>query len=695
MRNVCDLIDHNTCVGCKACGDVCHKDAISFVADDEGFWQPIVDMNKCVECGLCKKVCPLIEEIPYKEVDPKCYSAWSREGKVRDMSTSGGIFYEIARHILEIGGVVIGARYAEDYKSAYHVMGSDMQSLMPLVGSKYVQSDTQGIYKLVFEQLLQNKIILFSGTPCQCAAMYTFLQGRVNTDNLYMLDFVCNSIYSPFVYKKWLEELEEQEESTLVRNRAKSKKYGWVNRYSEIEFENGKKLYLSDRKGENLYIAGIQYYNLYQRKSCYNCKFREEKHRAADFTVGDFWGIKKQSQYDMFKGISFLMVNSEKGEKLINKISQRLYIKKYELETIKNGNPRMVSNPIINPKREDFFVLLRKKSFSKALYEITGYKIPKKESEWTQFKRIVKTEDISVLKYIYYNYLCKNIIRKGDAKIIPYRNTIIDLEKTSTIIIDGYKNIRIGMNKLKGSKAETYLRMGRDSLMVLSHGADIYYGATIEIKKNAEFRAGFFTMNTGSVMTVDYNVLLGEYVGFGRNNKLYDSDFHAMMTSSGNIINRPQKVTIGDHVWVTSNVTILPGAKIGDNVIVTPNSIVKGSIPSNSCIRDGIIKSFPGWWSEKSNAKYEVYIKDKKIIMVGYGKEGKEFYKKYKDQIIQIIDNSSQDKKTITFKNFLQQNIMIESDMIFVICSSKFFDELYFMVRKEYQYVTIIAGNDL
>lgn len=43
------------CCGCGSCRDVCPKEAISMVADDEGFLYPQVSQDKCINCGLCTK----------------------------------------------------------------------------------------------------------------------------------------------------------------------------------------------------------------------------------------------------------------------------------------------------------------------------------------------------------------------------------------------------------------------------------------------------------------------------------------------------------------------------------------------------------------------------------------------------------------------------------------------------------------
>ena len=43
--------------------------------------------------------------------------------------------------------------------------------------------------------------------------------------------------------------------------------------------------------------------------------------------------------------------------------------------------------------------------------------------------------EISISKFIYYNYICKKIIRKGKGKILPHQGAILDLAKNSKIYL--------------------------------------------------------------------------------------------------------------------------------------------------------------------------------------------------------------------------------------------------------------------
>ena len=147
IKNICNDLNRIKCVGCKACGDVCVKNAISFEVDDEGFSYPVIDEKKCVGCGECVRVCPAKEKLQPRIEKSRCFSAWSKDDGVREKSTSGGFFYELAKLIIEDNGAVIGAKYADDYKKVVHSVALNLDELKELMGSKYVQSDTGGIFK--------------------------------------------------------------------------------------------------------------------------------------------------------------------------------------------------------------------------------------------------------------------------------------------------------------------------------------------------------------------------------------------------------------------------------------------------------------------------------------------------------------------------------------------------------------------
>ena len=347
------------CTGCTACASVCPNNCISMISDQDGFFFPEINKNICVECGLCEKICPIKTPVEsFKEdTNPKAFAAYSKNLDVRLNSSSGGIFSEIAKDVLKQDGAVFGAAYDENFK-VVHICIENETELSKLRGAKYAQSELNNTFKNVKFRLDNNQLVLFSGTPCQIGGLIAFLQRDYN--NLLCVDFVCLSVPSPMV---WFEYIKYRAAEDFSGNLPKSinlrsKKSGW-SRYSYsncIEYTDD--INYSIRSGESLYMKlfGGGYIS---RKSCENCNFKGYN-RISDITIGDFWGIWDIApEMDDNKGTSVVLVQSEKGKKIFNSISDRLIIKNVTLEESSRQNRAMISTIRTNPKREEALELIR------------------------------------------------------------------------------------------------------------------------------------------------------------------------------------------------------------------------------------------------------------------------------------------------------------------------------------------------
>lgn len=589
MKKTVKDISHEKCTGCKMCQDLCPANAISFVEDSEGFWYPTVDMQKCTQCGLCYMRCPSLNEaIKPGNNNPKVYSLWSNNEETRITSTSGGAFWEFAEWFVENDGVVAGARYGKDWRSAEHYIAKNIDELREIKGSKYFQSDTSGIYKQVKDYLNKNVKVLFCGTPCQNAALYAYLGKEY--ENLLTMDFICRSINSPKAFKAYVDELEKIYDSKVSEVHLKDKEKGWQSLASRVSFINGR-VSLKDKDNDN-WVRGFIYNDLYTRESCFHCKYKVIPRITADLTIGDFWGIKNQSEEDMFKGISVLLINSEKGEKIFDKVNNRFTYNEYCIEDVIPGNPALLYNPKKSEKQGKFFDLLNSgKPFSVAVNACVKHKnnnlfvrILKKVYKMIRqaYTYFVKNQ-ISLYKYLKYNYFCKHIVRKNGAKILPHRNAVLDFEKGSKILIESGK-LEIGFNKLRGSKSETHVRLNKNAVWHCRNGALLFYDTVLEIKANAEFDSGFFSANGGSVIIVHKYMKFGEDVMLGRNIIIYDSDFHSLYNKHYKIENIPKPVIIEDHVWLTTNVMVQKGVTIGKNSLVAAYTVINKDIPPHSIV---------------------------------------------------------------------------------------------------------------
>lgn len=322
------LKDKKECVGCFACFNICPTNAIVMEEDVEGFKYSKVDKERCINCGLCEKVCPYINKKYNEKKELEIYAAWSKDDFTRIDSTSGGIFSELAKAIYSDNGYVCAAVYNKDWM-VEHYISNNSDDILKLRSSKYLQSNINNTFKIIKEKLEKNKKVLFCGSPCQVEGLNNFLLKKY--DNLYTIDFICRGMNSPKIFKGYINSLERKYSSKVKAIKFKNKTHGWHNFSTKIEFENGKE-YISVRDLDS-YMIGYLKYNAFIRPSCYKCKFKSINHKS-DMTIADFWGIEKiDKNLDQDKGTSMILINSDKGKRLFEKIIS--YIEYKEIDSDK------------------------------------------------------------------------------------------------------------------------------------------------------------------------------------------------------------------------------------------------------------------------------------------------------------------------------------------------------------------------
>lgn len=355
-----NVINKFKCTGCGACYSICPKNAIEMKADEEGFLYPYIDNTKCVHCELCKNICPVINEKIKKNNQPETIAAYTKNEKERKNSSSGGIFYEMAKYIINQGGVVIGASYNENMEVIHKSICRENEINL-LQGSKYVQSNTLDTFKQTKELLENKQKVLYVGTPCQIAGVNAYL--KKNYDSLYTCDLVCHGAPSPKVWKKYIEE--KQKNKKIINYFFRNKTKGWNNYGVKICYYDGKKIFIDSYKDE-FFKLFIKNYSL--RNSCYSCNFSKIP-READISLGDFWGVEgKYNEFKDNKGTSLVLINNKKGKELFENISVNLnYKEKCDLNYAIKCNPCINSSVAKPGKREEFFNDLENKNFKQLI----------------------------------------------------------------------------------------------------------------------------------------------------------------------------------------------------------------------------------------------------------------------------------------------------------------------------------------
>lgn len=364
-----NIINKDNCSGCKACYNICPKNCIDMVIDEEGFWYSKVNEDVCIQCGLCEKVCPEINicnsEKAYNE--PITFAAWNNDEDKRAASSSGGIFTSIAEWILLNDGVVFGVGYDNEF-NVVHKEVKSLEGLKDLRGSKYVQSDINDSYTKAKHSLKKGKKVLFTGTPCQIAGLHNYLQEKY--DNLYTCDIVCHGVPSPEIFKKYKQMLESLNGSSIQRIAFRHKKYGWKLFSVSLLFNNNTEY--SKTLREDPYMLGFLS-NYYLRPSCYTCTYSKIP-RNSDITLGDYWGVgNKYPELDDDKGTSLLLVNTDKGKIMLEGCKNNIFIEECDLDHAIKGNPCIVK-PVNEPElRKKFFEDFNNKDFD---YVVKKYMSP-------------------------------------------------------------------------------------------------------------------------------------------------------------------------------------------------------------------------------------------------------------------------------------------------------------------------------
>jgi coenzyme F420-reducing hydrogenase beta subunit len=309
MDNV--LKNKDKCTGCTACYATCYKKAIKMQKDALGFYYPIIDEDLCSNCGVCVKVCPITDEKPYVDTRIKSYYGYVLDDKIVKESSSGGAFTYLADCVLKENGLVIGAVF--DYQSNEVVyLGTDSVSLDEIRKSKYVASFPNKIFVRVKEELNNNRKVLFCGLPCHVDGLKSFL--AKDYPNLITCDFICGGVSSPQFFKEYLAFLEKKYKSKTSLVNFRAKLYGWKEHSIKIGFENGKE-YKSIAREDNFFQGYFE--KFYQRKSCYDCKYRLR--HFSDLIIADYWGgLSKGRGND--KGVSMIITNTKKGDEFFSNL---------------------------------------------------------------------------------------------------------------------------------------------------------------------------------------------------------------------------------------------------------------------------------------------------------------------------------------------------------------------------------------
>lgn len=378
------ICEKKDCSGCFACYNVCPRNAIEMKEDEFGYIYPVIDKKKCINCMLCHKTCPANNTNTSFSKSMDVFALYNKNNLKRLESSSGGaasLFYE---YILDNGGIAYGVSnlFSDNFS---FIRVDRKEDIMKLKGSKYVHCYINDTYKLILDDLKNNKKVIFIGTPCQVDGLKKFL--KKDYLNLYTIDIICHGVPSQ---KLLFDELKLQRIDFSKVNKIFFRSSNLF-ALKILDFDN--KVLFEKQADKIPYYKNFLQGNTY-RENCYSCRYAR-KERISDVTIGDFWGLSKDSSiYDNESdGVSLVMVNTNKGKELFNNIRKEAKYEKRNIEEAAKKNEQL-NRPAFKNKKYYIF---------RDNYKKIGYK--KTNNKMLSFKE-------KIVLFIKNNHILYNLLKK-------------------------------------------------------------------------------------------------------------------------------------------------------------------------------------------------------------------------------------------------------------------------------------------
>lgn len=352
---------YENCYNCRNCENVCPVNAIEMVENKEGTLIPKIDKEKCINCGVCDKKCPYLNFFKSNSniKDKKWYGVYHKDKEELVKSTSGAVFPAIVKYFLKEQAFIVGCVW-NDHMKAIHTITNKENDINRMRGSKYVYSDLNDVVKKIKSELIKGKKVLFIGVPCQIAAVKQFID---NDEKLYTCSLICEGAPADKIWQKYKSELEQKYHSKMTNASFRSKEISWEAPTAVYNFEDGKRV-SNLSFGFDKYVVGFLE-ALYYRKVCSNCQYKGDGHNG-DIIIGDLWGAtKEQKEKSDYKGISLVIINTEKGQEIFENIKQFVEYEDVNKEIAINNNMLLMQPIKKHINREKFFKNFDNMSFEK------------------------------------------------------------------------------------------------------------------------------------------------------------------------------------------------------------------------------------------------------------------------------------------------------------------------------------------
>lgn len=195
-------------------------------------------------------------------------------------------------------------------------------------------------------------------------------------------------------------------------------------------------------------------------------------------------------------------------------------------------------------------------------------------------------------KTIYFNFKYFSFNTAIVFPVILSRNTCLKELKGKVIIEEPprYGMIKIGFGDIgifDKQKSRTILQIF--GTLKFKSNAQIGHGSKISVGKKGTLIIGKnFKITAETAIASHKEIVFGDNCLLSWDILIIDSDFHAIRDLNGNQLNEPQRIEIGNNVWIGCRTTILKGTKIPDDSVIGASSLVNSKLLGENSIFAGI-----------------------------------------------------------------------------------------------------------
>lgn len=384
------LCEPATCSACKACINICPKGAISMETNVLGYMYPKIDNRKCIECNLCQKTCPSLNKVSFNK-PLKVFAAWSTSDNDRYSSASGGIATALYKAMVTKKAFFSGVKFDSQFY-AYQDLYNNLDELSDLKNSKYVYSDMRNIYNKIRKVLVNGSVVLFIGTPCQCAGVKNFIPESMQT-NLFLVDLICHGMCPSEYLVEHIKSI-ENEKNTKAEHISFRDPDTYTYTYTfTLRNSKNKKFYQKKVLEDDVYQIGYHKKVIYN-ENCYNCIYARAE-RCTDMTIGDFSGLGniEPVKYDI-RNVSCVLVNTTKGNRLVQFLQEenKAFFDERPVDEALKFEQQLQRPSLPSVYRDKFLELYHSKGF-----EIAAKDALRKQILLNQIRSILKITEIRLL----------------------------------------------------------------------------------------------------------------------------------------------------------------------------------------------------------------------------------------------------------------------------------------------------------